>query len=44
MDEVMTSLSTIDTSPGSIRIFLILVLSMVWFYLLNVQLWSDDDE
>jgi hypothetical protein len=43
VDEAMTSLGIIDISPGSIRIFLILVLSMVWFYLLNVQLWSDDE-
>ena len=34
----------IDTSPGSIRIALILVMGVVWFYLLNVELRSSDDD
>jgi len=33
----------IDTSWDSIRVFLILVLAIVWFYLLNVELRSNDD-
>ncbi len=28
----------IDTSPSSIRAFVIIVLGVVWFYLLNQQL------
>ncbi len=34
----------IDTSPSSIRVALILILGIVWFYLLNVELRSKDDE
>ena len=34
----------IDTSPSSIRVALILVLGIVWFYILNVELRSKDDE
>jgi len=34
----------IDTSPSSIRMFAILVLGVVWFYLLNTELRSRDDE
>jgi len=33
----------IDTSPDSIRIFVIIVLGIVWFYLLNQQLRDSDD-
>ena len=32
----------IDTSPGSIRIFFIIVLSIVWVYILNHP--TTDDE
>jgi len=35
---------TIDTSPASIRMFAIIVLGVVWFYLLNMELRSSDDE
>ena len=35
---------TIDTSPASIRMFVIIVLGVVWFYLLNVELRSRDDD
>ena len=35
---------TIDTSPASIRMFAIIVLAVVWFYLLNVELRSRDDD
>ena len=28
----------IDTSPSSIRTFIIIVLGVIWFYLLNQQL------
>tara|TARA_B100000287_G_C20644496_1_gene784605 strand:- start:214 stop:321 length:108 start_codon:yes stop_codon:yes gene_type:complete len=34
----------IDTSWSSIRVALILVMGVVWFYLLNVELRSGDDE
>ena len=34
----------IDTSWSSIRIALIMVMAVVWFYLLNVELRSRDDE
>jgi len=34
----------IDTSWSSIRIALILVMGVIWFYLLNVELRSGDDE
>ena len=34
----------IDTSPESIRLFAIIVLGVIWFYLLNVELRSKDDE
>jgi len=32
----------IDTSPESIRLFAIIILSVVWFYLLNVELRSKE--
>jgi hypothetical protein len=34
----------IDTSWSSIRVALILVMAVIWFYLLNVELRSGDDE
>ncbi len=34
----------IDTSPSSIRTFAIIVLGVVWFYLLNVELRSGDED
>ena len=34
----------IDTSWSSIRIALILVMGVIWFYLLNVELRSGDDQ
>ena len=34
----------IDTSPASIRMLVILVLGVVWFYLLNVELRSGDED
>tara|TARA_R100000008_G_C3444577_1_gene96199 strand:+ start:137 stop:244 length:108 start_codon:yes stop_codon:yes gene_type:complete len=34
----------IDTSWGSIRVALILVMGVIWFYLLNVELRSGDDD
>ena len=34
----------IDTSWSSIRIALILVMGVVWFYLLNVELRSGDGD
>ena len=34
----------IDTSWSSIRGALILVMGVIWFYLLNVELRSGDDE
>ena len=34
----------IDTSPTSIRTFAIIVLGVIWFYLLNEQLRSGDDD
>ncbi len=34
----------IDTSPDSIRMFAIIVLGVVWFYILNVELRSRDDD
>jgi hypothetical protein len=34
----------IDTSWSSIRVALIMVMAVVWFYLLNVELRSGDDE
>ena len=33
----------IDTSPDSIRLFVIIVLGVIWFYLLNQQLREGDD-
>ena len=33
----------IDTSPDSIRLFAIIVLGVIWFYLLNQQLKEGDD-
>ncbi len=35
---------TIDTSPSSLRTFAILVMGIIWFYLLNVELRSRDEE
>ena len=35
---------TIDTSPSSIRVALIMVMAVVWFYLLNVELRSRDED
>tara|TARA_B100000287_G_scaffold361921_1_gene354912 strand:- start:87 stop:194 length:108 start_codon:yes stop_codon:yes gene_type:complete len=34
----------IDTSWGSIRIALVMVMAVIWFYLLNVELRSRDEE
>ena len=34
----------IDLSPSSIRVALIMVMGVVWFYLLNAELRSRDDE
>jgi len=34
----------IDTSPSSIRTFVIIVLGVVWFYLLNQELSNRDEE
>ena len=34
----------IDISPSSIRVALIMVMGVVWFYLLNVELRSRDDD
>ncbi len=34
----------IDTSWSSIRVALILVMGVIWFYLLNVELRSGDEE
>ncbi len=34
----------IDTSPDSIRLFVIIVLGVVWFYLLNQELRNRDEE
>ena len=34
----------IDTSWSSIRVALIMVMAVVWFYLLNVELRSVDDD
>ncbi len=33
----------IDTSPDSIRLFAIIVLGTIWFYLLNQKLREGDD-
>ena len=38
------ALGTIDTSPSSIRMFFILIMAVVWFYLLNIELRSGDDD
>ena len=37
-------MGTIDTSWSSIRVALIMVMAVVWFYLLNIELRSKDDE
>ncbi len=37
-------MGTIDTSPSSIRVALIMIMAVIWFYLLNVELRSRDDE
>jgi len=34
----------VDLSPSSIRVALIMVMGVIWFYLLNVELRSRDDE
>jgi len=34
----------IDTSWSSIRIALVMVMAVVWFYLLNVELRSRDED
>jgi hypothetical protein len=34
----------IDTSPDSIRMFAIIVLGVVWFYLLNQELRSKNSD
>ena len=34
----------IDTSWSSIRVALIMVMAVVWFYLLNVELRSRDED
>jgi hypothetical protein len=34
----------IDTSWGSIRIALVMVMAVVWFYLLNMEIRSRDEE
>ena len=36
-------IATIDTSWTSIRVALIMVIGVVWFYFLNEQLRSGDD-
>ena len=33
----------IDTTPDSIRLFAIIVLGVIWFYLLNIELREGDD-
>ena len=37
-------MGTIDTSWSSIRVALIMIMAVVWFYLLIVELRSNDDE
>tara|TARA_B100000287_G_scaffold7062_1_gene6905 strand:+ start:692 stop:808 length:117 start_codon:yes stop_codon:yes gene_type:complete len=37
------TLAAIDTSWSSIRVALIMILGVIWFYLLNEQLRSGDD-
>jgi len=34
----------IDISPDSIRVFLIIVLSVLWFYLFNQEIGSNDED
>ena len=34
----------IDTSPSSIRTFVIIVLGVIWFYLLNQQLRENESD
>tara|TARA_B100001250_G_scaffold7871_1_gene6636 strand:- start:91 stop:201 length:111 start_codon:yes stop_codon:yes gene_type:complete len=34
----------IDTSWSSIRVALIMVMAVLWFYLLNLELRSNDDD
>ena len=34
----------IDTSPSSIRVALIMVMGVVWFYLLNQHLRDSDED
>ena len=38
------STGTIVVNASSIRVFLIMVMAVVWFYLLNVELRSRDEE
>ena len=44
LEQSFYDMGTIDTSPSSIRVALILVLGIVWFYLLNVELRSRNDD
>lgn len=37
------TMGTIDTSPTSIRMFAILILGVVWFYILNHPPQEEDD-
>ena len=37
-------MGTIDTSWSSIRVALIMVMAVVWFYILNVELRSGDED
>jgi len=34
----------IDTSPSSIRVFAIIVLGIVWLYLFNQEIGSNDED
>ena len=36
-------MGTIDTSPSSLRMFAILILGVVWFYILNHPVNDEDD-
>ena len=40
----MIQMGTIDTSWSSIRVALIMVMAVIWFYLLNIELGSNDEE
>jgi hypothetical protein len=37
-------IGTIDTSPSSIRMFAIIILGVVWFYILNHPVKDEDDK